>query len=985
MGPVSESKLPPRGIGDIVALVERGLAEPAPPREVQVETILEKAAPHLEVDRLRQVARVALDDGRPQAAVEILMQVLQSAIRIYGRFNVEWLRYDQIEASAAAGDHREAMHVALDLADKARGSAISRSAAMARACIGMVATGNLSGAAQLIESSASLSRGSARSLTEFNLARCRGDLALARLNTTEARDHYRIARRYLRGIVGEAGAASGVTSRSGYLALDPRLVTRMAEDLNMREVTALIAEGRFAEAEVALRSAIVAAATGRDPASPAVAQLVATLGEVLAEQGRFADARRLARLALRAYRRAGLPEMSWLMLDAQVLASETLMAQRRWAEAAETFAPVYDQPTVARRYVVGQVMPVLLALKTGKAEAAEEFARELAKRNDEGLGANHPETLEARALHALARLRLAPTDRTPLAELARIVPRMLDDRASVDDESGKAGLKLRRQRSIAEAYMIEAAGDPGQAAPLLTLSDGLRYRTVDRAIGASAARLAAGNSDLAALARREQDLRAGIAFGFARLARLADQFVPPAQRSAMMAQIESQQREHGAVRERIAAAFPAYAALIEPRAPSEAELRAALRPHEAAVAFYFTPEGGFAWAVPKAGPLAFARLTVGQAELEAKVARLRAALEPDAATGEVARFDTALAHELYRDLLAPIEAGWKGAKSLIVVPHGALGALPLGLLATGPARASAGGPRFADYRDVPWLIRQAAVSQVPSLAAFMTLRRIPAGAAEREAFIGFGDPLFGGRAPAEDAGPSTRLAMRGVRVAAMGAIDKVESESNLLSALVRLPDTAEELVEIARILGADPARDVHLGAAANKAAVARPETGRRKVVAFATHGLVPGDIDGLTEPALALTPAAAGGSGDGLLTMSQVAELKLDADWVVLSACNTAAAQGAGAEAVSGLGRAFFYAGARSLLVSNWAVESGAARALTTALFRTHAADQTLERSESLRRVMVEMIDRGLGGEGSYARAHPLFWAPFSLIGDPAR
>ena len=116
--------------------------------------------------------------------------------------------------------------------------------------------------------------------------------------------------------------------------------------------------------------------------------------------------------------------------------------------------------------------------------------------------------------------------------------------------------------------------------------------------------------------------------------------------------------------------------------------------------------------------------------------------------------------------------------------------------------------------------------------------------------------------------------------------------------------------------------------------------------------------------------------------------LKLDADWVVLSACNTAAADGAGAEAVSGLGRAFFYAGARSLLVTHWPEETISAKGLTTEIFRQQAKDPSLSRAEALRRSMIELMD-GPGyvdpstGQTVFSYAHPIFWAPFSLVGDP--
>ena len=162
-----------------------------------------------------------------------------------------------------------------------------------------------------------------------------------------------------------------------------------------------------------------------------------------------------------------------------------------------------------------------------------------------------------------------------------------------------------------------------------------------------------------------------------------------------------------------------------------------------------------------------------------------------------------------------------------------------------------------------------------------------------------------------------------------------------------------------------------------------------KVLAFATHGLVPGDLDGLAEPALALSSPAVteDTDNDGLLTMGEILGLKLDADWVVLSACNTGSGQGAAAEAVSGLGRAFFYAGTRALLVSNWPVETTSAKILTTDLFKRQAANDNLTRTDALRQSMLSLID-GPGyvdsenGKTVFSYAHPIFWAPFSLIGD---
>ena len=159
-----------------------------------------------------------------------------------------------------------------------------------------------------------------------------------------------------------------------------------------------------------------------------------------------------------------------------------------------------------------------------------------------------------------------------------------------------------------------------------------------------------------------------------------------------------------------------------------------------------------------------------------------------------------------------------------------------------------------------------------------------------------------------------------------------------------------------------------------------------RVVHFATHGLLGSETEMLgapkAEPALLLTPPnQPNEEDDGLLTASEAALLKLDADWVVLSACNTAAGDGntIGAEALSGLARAFFYAGARALLVSHWAVDSNATVSLITKVFDEIKADGRIGRAEALRRSMLALIGTGGGN------AHPATWAPFVVVGEGAR
>ena len=135
-------------------------------------------------------------------------------------------------------------------------------------------------------------------------------------------------------------------------------------------------------------------------------------------------------------------------------------------------------------------------------------------------------------------------------------------------------------------------------------------------------------------------------------------------------------------------------------------------------------------------------------------------------------------------------------------------------------------------------------------------------------------------------------------------------------------------------------------------------------------------LGSVVEPALVLTPPdKATEEDDGLLTASEIAQLKMDADFVILSACNTAAGEEGNAEGLSGLAKAFFYAGARSLLVSHWPVESKAATKLTTTLFKNLKDNPNLSRAEAFRRSMMSLASVP-------ETSHPFFWAPFSVVGE---
>ena len=180
--------------------------------------------------------------------------------------------------------------------------------------------------------------------------------------------------------------------------------------------------------------------------------------------------------------------------------------------------------------------------------------------------------------------------------------------------------------------------------------------------------------------------------------------------------------------------------------------------------------------------------------------------------------------------------------------------------------------------------------------------------------------------------------------------------------------------------------DVKLGEAASVTTVKSQPLSNYRVVYFATHALVAGEVEKFAkvkaEPALVLSiPDKPSEEDDGLLRASDVAMLKINADFVVLSACNTAAGDKPGAEALSGLARAFFYAGAKSLVVSNWEVDSEATVELMDGLFEAVKVNFHLSHAEALRLSMLKMIDN----PSKPAWAQPKYWAPFVVVGEPQK
>jgi CHAT domain-containing protein len=772
----------------------------------------------------------------------------------------------------------------------------------------------------------------------------------------------------------------------------------------------LMVQNRLVEAEMEARQALLESISLSGSGSMETGSCVQVFAMILSKQGRHQDADQLLRRFIRVMQAEGITEDSLAMGWTRYALGEVLIEVGDWSTALENFrtaqASADKDSGLFREYYLVRTSPALALLRTGHPREGLGLLQKAHQIAEQDFGIDHHRTIEILGLLAVA---LFDTGKTSKAfELfTRAVPDLLENRA----------VGAQQRRLILERYIelldrikgtpFERETGVNAVAEAFRIAGALQAQSVQYALAQSLTRAALNTPEMADLARREQDTEKQID---ALEALLSEHLAAPVgqQYPEVVAELrESIKRlrdAHRVLLNQVEKEFPKYAELINPPPATVKAVQERLSSGEVLISIYPSDSKTYLWAIQSRGNIQFVVVPIGETHIQKNVELLRKALSPDAQTfGEIPEFDLARAFWLYANLFRPLESSWKDATDLIIVASGSLSQLPFTLLPTAPVRLGAErGDLFSRYRKVPWLIRAVSITRIPATSSFVRLRTLPESDPSRKPFLGLGDPFFNRKQLAQDQekriNRSLQLARRGrglhfrsIRVIGSGTLDSETSTSIHLGSLHRLPDTADEITSIAKALDADLARDVCLGEKASEHRLKAMELSDRRVIAFATHALVPGDLDGLNQPALALSsPSVTGGKEDGLLTMEEIFQLKLDADWVVLSACNTGAAEGAGAEAVSGLGRAFFYAGARAILVSMWPVETTSAKKLTTGLFRYQRENPMLPRARLLRKSILDVLD-GTGlqddatGKIVATYAHPLFWAPFVVVGDSGR
>lgn len=815
---------------------------------------------------------------------------------------------------------------------------------------------------------------------EAALEVAQGAMADARGALKDGERHYRSsAKKLIEHRVKNKGDGMGVSATD---SMHYRLLTEYLVDN-------LLAQGRLAEAEVEARKGLelILERLGRYNSDSANALLA--IARVFMAQGRFTEASKIAEAGVEIFSRTGATKASHGYGRVLSTLASARLHDNNLQGALDAFemlkSSLVSVPDVLEARVNANLDWAMTLLASNQAGAAAKVIEKALERRITFMGEGHYSVAEALGFKAVAMVMgNRPIEARRLFDQA--FPRL-----SANQGKQQSKADQRRLQFIVNAYLkllTQGAPNAEDVDKAFQVYQLVGAWETQGELASSAARSAIPDPELAKLIRSEQNLKKQIT---ATVRQLGFQSTKRGGSGKLI--FKHQQRiktlsdARTAILDEVKNRFPEYDQLINPRPISLASVQQTLRNGEAFVTIYPGRDSTYVWAVGVEGQPFFAIVPMGRREMAGKVKALRGAIDTTV-VDEILGFDMKLAHELYSKLLAPVSRSWEKADTLLAVVHGSLGSLPLVLFVKEPtAQPEESGLLFSRYKKVPWLGRTHAVAYLPSPSAFVNLRKLPPPRADRLPFIGFGDPIFGNAET--DAGANATVALRGgssfnvrgLRVTKKEGSELTEVASADLSLLARLPDTSEEVRDVAKSLGVEPGGNVFLRGDANERRLKNMSLNNRRVVHFATHGLLPGDLDGLEQPALALSsPAHAGGHGDGLLTLGEILALELDADWVVLSACNTGVGDDSGFKAVSGLGQAFFYAGARSLLVTHWPVESVSARLITTNLFQ-HAANSNLSRAQALHRTINDLMDRD-SADGSFSYAHPIFWAPFTLNGD---
>lgn len=782
--------------------------------------------------------------------------------------------------------------------------------------------------------------------------------------------------------------------------------------------------GRFAEADKLFADADAQIAAANDPLLAARARTYRALH--LRNAGRFADAAAAGRAALRANAEAraahGIPSGGPAVTktaDGDVAigsdlaialnsspsgrdilgGSKVALADKLTVQDAQALEVVGSSlsaqgDAAGARQALDRASALLSAAEATGAVNVWLRARVNADFGDLDMDAGQPAAAVAKYDAAIKTIRLRHAGTAAEAGLLLDLGRA-QTRAGQDDDAlatyARAFALFQQQRGALGASADSAApyfdlllkriqSDPAKAdeykARFFGAAESVISNATAQTVSKLAARVASGDGAITGLVRALDDTRRELRATEAQAANLqaADAYTGP-EREAVETKLASLQKQADVLEAQLLAANPRYSQLVSSEA-SLADLQKTLGKDEVFLKILLLNTGSYGILVSPTVAKPYA-IDMTRGAVGAAVVRLRSVFE---AEETLPPFDLTASYDLFQKLFGPVASDVMAAKHLVYEPDGALISLPVATMVTADPKAivAATAPDTdPDYRKVAWLGARTDSVLVLSAASFMQSRAFAPSQAKRS-FLAFADPATPKRS---DNQAYSSVVRRSVNLRVGRDLGDICENTRLaLLEMPPLPDTADEVREVGASIGG-AGEQIVTGAAFTDAGVkARNDLADYKVLYFATHGLLPQPSACLPEPAL-MTSVGIGDS-DGLLDTSEILDLKLDADLVVLSACDTGGAGGdasetglqGGGEALGGLARAVIYAGGRALIVSHWSVDSVATVRLMTGMFSANAPTK----AEAL-------LDSQVALQQTAQWSHPYFWAPFTIVGDGSR
>ena len=415
--------------------------------------------------------------------------------------------------------------------------------------------------------------------------------------------------------------------------------------------------------------------------------------------------------------------------------------------------------------------------------------------------------------------------------------------------------------------------------------------------------------------------------------------------------------------------IPTYFKKIKPKGASLGEIQKKLGKEQVLIEYFFFKDTFFVLIIKKKDHKLL-KISQPIKDLELRADKVRQSIKINN-RGGIDKFDTINGYEIYKNLFSPVEKFINLNSEIIIIPNKFLKNIPLQLLPTHEAE------KCIDCSNINWLMNKYNFAYMPNAEffAFKKTKNIIENIkikSSKPIFFGIGNPNLKiienieTKKVAENIDKLTSILNRG---------SFIKNTNEIKNIYGPVEGSQEELEKIKKYLEPSKSKLLLLDEA-NEDNIKNTDLRDFKIIHFATHGELAGVIKGQNEPFLVLTPPKIGTSlNDGILTMSEIMNLENNADLVILSACNTAGGNIRQSEGFSGLARAFLFSGSKSVLVSNWYVETFAAMELTTAMIKELKENPKISTSRALTKSMKKFI------KNNNKKSHPFYWAPFVVVG----